>query len=236
VVLRYRLAALALRRPLPRLKAGSAILTFVRARILIAVAAWLLGAGTATGGCLIAVSLLGDGFGVTGNSSQQLTAAAVSRALAAAKRQQPPPPTPSAAPSRTARARPARTRSHLAPPPPAPTRTATQSADGAGTLLTSSAGTVVASCGSAGAYLLSWSPAQGYEVGQVVRGPAPVASVVFAAGTGLVMTSMVTMDVSCPTGAGGTPISNTLSSPISSGGSLVPTPWPLPMIGLTGSQ
>ena len=45
----------------------------MRARIYIAVAAWLLGAATATGGCLLAVSLLGDGFGVTGGSGQQLT-------------------------------------------------------------------------------------------------------------------------------------------------------------------
>jgi hypothetical protein len=186
----------------------------VRARIPIAVAAWLLGAATATGGCLMAVSLLGDGFGVSGSSSQQLTATAVSRALAAAKREQS--PTPSAALSPTARARPVRRRSHLAPATPAPTPTptptatptATQSAAGPGTLLSSSGGTVVASCESVGAYLLSWSPAQGYGVGQVVRGPAAVASVVFDAGT-----RTVTMDISCPGGAGGTPVSSTSTSP-----------------------
>jgi hypothetical protein len=60
---------------------------------------------------------------------------------------------------------------------------------------------VVATCESVGAYLLSWSPAQGYWVDQFARGPAAVASVVFDADT-----RAVTMHVSCP---GGTPISNT---------------------------
>jgi hypothetical protein len=65
---------------------------------------------------------------------------------------------------------------------------------------------VVATCESAGAYLLSWSPAQGYGVAQVVRGPAAAASVAFGAGGG----GTVTMDVSCSTG---TPVSSTSSSP-----------------------
>jgi hypothetical protein len=65
---------------------------------------------------------------------------------------------------------------------------------------------VVASCESAGTYLLSWSPAQGYGVDQVSRGPATVASVVFDAGS-----RAVTMQVSCPGGAGGTPVSSTSS-------------------------
>ena len=81
------LAVLPLRRALPRLSVGRASLAFVRARILIAVSAWLLGAVTATGGCLMAVSLLGAGFGVSGNSSQQLNNAAVLRGLATRPRQ-----------------------------------------------------------------------------------------------------------------------------------------------------
>jgi hypothetical protein len=201
------LAAVPLRRALPRFNVGRASLAFVRARITIAVAAWLLGAATATGGCLLAVSLLGDGFGVSGSSSQQLTIAAVNKALAAAKREQA--PTPSAAPSRTARARLVRGHSRAArptsTPSPTPTPTPAQSIAGAGTLLTSPAGTVFATCESVGAYLLSWSPAQGYGVARVVRGPAAMASVVFDAGTGT-----VTMNVSCPSG---TPTSSTSSSP-----------------------
>ena len=49
-------------------------------RILAGVGAWLLGAGTATAGSLLAVSLLGQG--IADSPGQQLTAAAVNRALA----------------------------------------------------------------------------------------------------------------------------------------------------------
>ncbi|HEX4661604.1 MAG TPA: hypothetical protein VH307_29770 [Streptosporangiaceae bacterium] len=179
----------------------------MRARILIAVAAWVLGAATATGGCLAAVSLLGDGFGVTASSGQPLTAAAVRKDLADAKRGQP--SAPSATPSRSVGPRPVTRHPRTARPTPtsAPTRTSTQSPPAPGTVLTSQAGTVVATCESAGAYLISWSPAQGYAVdqNQVVRGPTASASVVFRADR-----RTVTMKVSCP---GGTPVASTWSSP-----------------------
>ena len=61
-----------------------------------------------------------------------------------------------------------------------------------GTLLTSSGGSVVAACGSSGAYLISWSPQQGYLAEDVIRGPAPLARVTFLAGQ-----SGVSMSVSC---------------------------------------
>jgi hypothetical protein len=69
----------------------------------------------------------------------------------------------------------------------------------AGTLLVSSAGSVMATCESAGAYLLYWSPDQGYAAEDVYRGPAAIASVLFRslAGGGVVMR------VSC---SGGTPV------------------------------
>jgi hypothetical protein len=185
----------------------------VRARILIAVAAWLLGAATATGGCLLAVSLLGAGFGVTGSSSQQLTTDGVAKALAAAKRESP--STPPATPSRSARARPATRRKRAATPMPTPTSTPlptatstptpAQSTTPAGTPFSSQGGTVVATCESAGAYLITWSPAQGYEVDRVVRGPGAVASVRFETG----WTTAVTMNISCPNG---TPVESTTTS------------------------
>jgi hypothetical protein len=184
----------------------------VRARILITVAAWLLGAATATGGCLLAVSLLGDGFGVTGSSGQQLTSAGVAKALAAAERESS--SAPAATPSHSARARHATRRPHAARPtptptqtsPPAPTSTPTpaQSTAPVGTPFSSQGGTVVATCESAGAYLITWSPAQGYEVDRVSRGPAAVASVRFDT-----ISTAVTMNVSCPSGPGGTPVNNT---------------------------
>jgi hypothetical protein len=63
------------------------------------------------------------------------------------------------------------------------------------TALTSQGGTVVAECQPPGAYLVSWSPAQGYEAGKVVRGPATAAQVTFES-----TANSVTMVVSCSSG------------------------------------
>jgi hypothetical protein len=177
----------------------------VRGRILITVTAWLLGAATATGGCLLAVSLLGAGLGVRGSSGHQLTSGGVAKALAAAERESP--SDPAATPSRAARARPvtrrprARRSATPTPRPPTPTPTPAQSTTPVGTPLSSQGGTVVATCEPAGVYLLSWSPAQGYEVDRFVRGPAAQASVRFETNW-----LAVTMNISCQ---GGTPVSNT---------------------------
>jgi len=54
----------------------------------------------------------------------------------------------------------------------------------------------VAGCQPAGAYLVSWSPAQGYEVSWVSRGPAANAKVTFEGSR-----KLVTMVVSCHGGA-----------------------------------
>jgi eukaryotic-like serine/threonine-protein kinase len=80
-------------------------------------------------------------------------------------------------------------------PPPAPSPQPTDA------VLTSIGGTVVAGCQAAGAYLVSWSPAQGYEVSKVVRGPAATANVMFTSSR-----KLVTMAVSCP---GGVPSEST---------------------------
>jgi hypothetical protein len=56
----------------------------------------------------------------------------------------------------------------------------------------------MAICESGGAYLQFWSPDQGFQADDVVRGPAAVASVVFQN-----RTSSLVMQVSC---SGGTPI------------------------------
>jgi hypothetical protein len=64
----------------------------------------------------------------------------------------------------------------------------------------SQGGTVLAECRSAGAYLVSWSPTQGYEAIGVIRGPAATARVIFESGA-----NSVTMVVSCPDGAAGPP-------------------------------
>ena len=180
----------------------------MRTRILIGIGAWLLGVATATGGSLLVVSRLGEG--IAGSPGQQLTVSMVNRALASETAEKPAPvpsirlggtatpitrpatPPPSALPS--------------ASPIPQPTSgtggTGSTSGTGGtggtgGTVLTSSGGTVVAGCQAADAYLLSWSPQQGYEAGGVVRGQAATAQVVFTSDT-----RVVTMVVSC---SGGVP-------------------------------
>jgi len=195
-------------------------------RILAGVGAWLLGAGTATAGSLLAVSLLGQG--IADSPGQQLTAAAVNQALAreaneaneanqddqanqASEAKPPlPAPVPSAsrlvlpqsAPTRSAATQPPATqpREAAATPPsarPSVVRPATSPSPQAtgGTVLTSPGGTVLAECTSVGSYLVSWSPTQGYEAGNVLRGPAVTAQVTFDSGA-----NSVTMLVSCSTG------------------------------------
>ena len=157
-------------------------------RVIIGVGAWLVGAGAATGGSLLAVSLLGQGIAAA--PSQQLTVAAVNRALAreaAEARATPAAAPPAASPS----LQPSRVHHHRHRAAPSAPRA------NPGAVLTSEGGTVVARCWPAGTYLLSWSPQQGYEAGDVIRGPAVTARVTFTS-----WRRSVTMVVSC---ADGTP-------------------------------
>jgi hypothetical protein len=197
-------------RALPALKVGSATLGKVHMRILAGIGAWLLGAATATAGSLLAVSLLGQG--IADSPGQQLTAAAVNRALtreaqevgrAGSQTADPPTPTPSvtrpAAP-RPAVAPQAQTWATHSATPAASQPPAWPSPQAGGTVLTSPGGTVLAECWSAGAYLVSWSPTQGYQATGVIRGPAATARVIFESDA-----NSVTMVVSCPHGAAGSP-------------------------------
>jgi len=177
----------------------------VHRRILFGVAAWLLGAATATAGSLLAISLLGQG--ITGDPGQLLTQDAVTRALASEAADASSSPvtspsrqsaSPSAPASASATATPAATATSAPAPDPA-TAAAPALADG-GTVLTSAGGEVVASCQPAGAYLISWSPVQGYEVDGVIRGPAVTARVTFNPTTVSPTAREVTMVVSCSAG------------------------------------
>ena len=179
-------------------------------RILAGLGAWLLGAGTATAGSLLAVSLLGQGIADT--QGQQLTAAAVNRALAReaqeASQSSPqavPPPDPAASAPRAAVVRPSVTQPAPAEATPAASSAAASPSPQAagGTVLMSQGGTVLAECRSAGVYLVSWSPTQGYEATGVTRGPAATARVVFESDA-----NSVTMVVSCPDGAAGPPVAS----------------------------
>ena len=196
-------------------------------RILFGCAAWLLGAATATAGSLLAVSLLGQG--ITGASGPLLTQDVVNRALtsetaepaatapasrrpsgAAVGRAATPGGTPSApgpavsspgaTPVPSPSASPRSTPGGTAPPGTTPPGTAVPGTTVPGTtVLGSPGGDVVADCLPSGAYLSAWSPAQGYLVGAVDRGPAQAVRVTFepAARFG---DSAVTMVVSCSAG------------------------------------
>jgi serine/threonine-protein kinase len=193
----------------------------VQVRIFMGVGAWLLGVGTATAGSLLAVSLLGQG--IAPSASQQLSPDAVIRALSVEATETTGPALSSPLPV-PSKARPRKSRSPSAPPPqaqaqpqakpavsqpqPSPSAQPTSgtTATPASTVLTSQGGTAVAECVQGGAYLLSWSPTQGYEVGNVTRGPAATTQVVFAS-----TANSVTMVVSCSSGV---PTATTTVSPV----------------------
>ena len=165
----------------------------VSARFLVGVGAWLLGAGAATSGSLLAVSLLGQGLAPA--PSQQLTEIAVSRALASeAVGATPSPPAPQPVVRTSATPLVPHVKKHSAAPSVPPSSPAPQPTD---TVLISIGGTVLADCQAAGVYLASWSPAQGYAATRVIRGPAANAKVTFAS-----LRKLVIMAISC---SGGTP-------------------------------
>ncbi|HTA08511.1 MAG TPA: hypothetical protein VK836_08380 [Streptosporangiaceae bacterium] len=154
-------------------------------RFLVGLGAWLLGAGIATTGSMIAVHELAHGLLVS--QAQQLGAGTAGVGLTAgAASPSPSPGTPSA------------TASSSRPPARRQTMRASASSDAptlAGTLLESGEGSAMADCVASGAYLLYWSPDQGFWAEDVVRGPAGTASVTFRGpGAGVIMR------VSCPAG------------------------------------
>ena len=102
---------------------------------------------------LVALSLIGDG--TSARSVQPLTPDAVAREVSAAS-----------TPSQPSPAGPSPTVPRSAAPQTRPGGAHTDRA------VTSPGGTAVARCDAAGAYLLSWSRAQGYRADDVHRGPA----------------------------------------------------------------
>lgn len=171
----------------------------VSARFLAGVGAWLLGAGAATGGSLLAVSLLGQSLAPAG--TQQLTSAAVNQALASEAARAAPTPSPSPTPSPTPKRR-----HHRASP--AASATPATSAQPTPTVLTSEGGSVVAECQAAGAYLVSWNPNSGYQVIRDTRGPAATANVTFGKYYGSYFKTVL-MAITC---ANGVPSANTTVS------------------------
>lgn len=140
----------------------------MRSRVLIGASAWLLGALTATGGSMLAVSQLAHGL--LGPGAEQLTPAVVRADLAGYQHSG----AGSAVAGRSAaQGGPSPLTSQGAGPAQSPRGSAP------GTLLVSQAGSVVASCQSGLAYLQYWSPDQGFQADDVIRGPVAQASLTF---------------------------------------------------------
>ncbi|OLB76379.1 MAG: hypothetical protein AUI14_18975 [Actinobacteria bacterium 13_2_20CM_2_71_6] len=143
-------------------------------RTLASLGAWTLGAGVAVGVGVLALSLIDNGLASGAGQPMSPDAAA---------------PLPRIEASATA------TTSVPADPAPADPAPASSSAShqasaaasmsasaGPPRQLQSNGGTVIARCMSSQAYLVSWSPAQGYQVDDVRRGPARTAYATFVAG------------------------------------------------------
>jgi hypothetical protein len=157
----------------------------VSSRFLVGLGAWLLGAGIATTGSMIAVHELAHGLLVS--QAQQLGAGTTAVGLVAGTaNRSPSPAAPSAAASSSRRP----VKRHT-PRPSASTDAPTP----AGTLMQSGEGSVMATCSASGAYLLYWSPDQGFWADDVARGPAGTASVTFRGPD-----AGVIMRISCPAG------------------------------------
>ncbi len=144
--------------------------------VVTSVVAWTVGAATAIAVGVIALSLIGSGL--TAGPIPPLAPNAVTQ------------PAPSSSP--TTPAAPATTGAHP-PTPPAPTRTDPPTASDR--TVTTHGGTVIARCRPTGAYLVAWSPAPGYRVDDVQRGPAPSAWVTFES-----RDNEVKVSIACPGG------------------------------------
>jgi hypothetical protein len=137
--------------------------------VAFVVAAWILGATTSVGVGLLALTLVGEDL--RGDASRPLTA----DAAVVAEQPSALVPTPTAASS------------------PTPSASATEpTATGDDRRLSSPGGDVVARCTTAGAYLVYWSPGQGFRTDHVNRGPAQIATVSFEGPT-----SEVRLTITC---------------------------------------
>ena len=200
----------------------------VKVRVTASAGAWLLGAATATGLSLFAVSRLGTV--VPGTQGSTLSSQDISRAVASAATSPAPSSSPAGgtgadSPGSKASSAPAaalssgtQTNSTVSGPAPSSSGPEAPSSSPQGSVTTSGqqtgsspsaqrrlsvhGGDVVAQCQGVLAYLVSWSPAQGFQTGPVQRGPARYATVVFVdAGPQVPWT----IHVSCNNG---TPVAN----------------------------
>jgi hypothetical protein len=146
-------------------------------RTLFVFATWAATAAGAIGAGTAAVSVLGAG--ITDSTVRPMTAAEVQRELAASHS-----PAPSATPSLPVT------------PPPAPPVPQKAKPKPVSRSMSSTGGSVNARCDRTGAYLVSWSPAQGFSTGSFHRGPARQVSVEFVTSG-----ETITMNIGCGEGA-----------------------------------
>jgi len=172
---------------------------------MIGAGAWLLGAVAATTGSMIAVTALAHGL--LSPQTHLLSGAPSSADVDGGPSVNPNLPAATASISPSPSAVPVQPSSGQGPQ-----AGAAAPSNVAPTLLTSADGSVLAACRAAGAYLVYWSPDQGFTADDVFRGPAPVASVTFSNTAGGVI-----MRVSCSSG-----------SPVAHVSSLPPEPAPSP--------
>ncbi|MES9536617.1 MULTISPECIES: hypothetical protein [unclassified Actinomadura] len=142
----------------------------------LAAMAWAAAAVIAIISGMAAISAVGSG--ITDRGTEPMSPREVEAALAA------PTAGPAPSPSSPAAPRPSRR--------PAPTVTVTQKITTSVTNLASEAGDIVARCNHGSAYLASWTPRQGYSVGDSRRGPQSPVFVRFRSSA-----RQVTMVVAC---------------------------------------
>jgi hypothetical protein len=156
-------------------------------RSLASAAAWTVGAAASVTVGIFALSLVDPGSAA--GPAQPLAPDALTQASAGASVAESPSASSPAPTSRSARP------SATSPPLTGPTPTSPTVGGGLQRLLSSPGGTVIARCSAAGAYLVSWSPAQGYHVGTFRRGPAATAEVIFVGAT-----KQIRLQVHCAAG------------------------------------
>lgn len=147
------------------------------------VLAWIVGAVASVAVSMLALTVIG---GVGGDVQPPPPMAALETGLPAAARTLDPGSDP-ASPSPAASASPApsspagaRSSSPVAAAPP--TSTPASPTPGPPRQFSTSGGVLIAQCTGQLAYLVSWSPAAGYRVDDVRRGPATLAQVSFVSG------------------------------------------------------
>lgn len=153
----------------------------MQGRVAAGIGAWVIGVVSATSLSLVAVSVFGRD--AANSHGPVLSQDDVARALASATADPSPGTGPSTSASTTkadpAGTAPPPTPSQVAPTTSAPPAPSTTSIAPVSRVLSSPAGTVVVRCQGSQVYLRSWSPAQGFQVAGIQRGPGRVAAVDF---------------------------------------------------------